>query len=298
MTSAVQSLPAGSTNTRSLWAAVTVLGVAVLALGASLVFVQIRPPDGHAALAAPDAANLPLAAQPLPAEAARLPVTAVASDEVVVTEPAAKAAPARSRATAPRSVAVTPPAPLPAPEPAVRYNAPPVVVATAPTPEPMPAPVVITESGPVPSRAIAMPPQRIVCASCGRVEAVTPVERQSTTQGVGAVAGGVLGAVVGNQVGKGSGRALATIIGAIGGGVAGNAIERNVKTETVYQVLVRMDNGSLRTVEQSSMPAIGAAVVVDANTLRLQQPQGSGTGGTPTPRPVGPQPKVYNTDRD
>jgi hypothetical protein len=45
-------LPNPALNTKPLWAAVGVLGVAVVALGASLIYVQNRPVDGHAALAA------------------------------------------------------------------------------------------------------------------------------------------------------------------------------------------------------------------------------------------------------
>ena len=294
MTSAVQTLPIGSSQTKPLWAAVTVLGVAVLALGASLVYIQNRPPDGHAVLATLDAAaGLSALQEPATPVDAPLPVTAVASDEVVVTQPAPRPAtePLEPRPVAPRPETVAPPATAPAPTPA------PVVTAAIPASRPVPAPVVITESGPVPSQAITMPPQRVICASCGRVEAVTPVERKGTPQGVGAVAGGVLGAVVGNQVGKGSGRAIATIIGAVGGGVAGNEIEKNTRKETVYQVLVRMDDGSLRTVEQSTLPSVGAAVVVDGNTLRLPQ-TGTGAEGTSTPRPVVPQAKVYSTERN
>jgi hypothetical protein len=58
MSSSVHSLPAGGVkrhfSTRPLWAAIAVLGVVVLALGASLVHVQTRPTDGHAVFATAD----------------------------------------------------------------------------------------------------------------------------------------------------------------------------------------------------------------------------------------------------
>ncbi len=110
--------------------------------------------------------------------------------------------------------------------------------------------------------------QRPVCTSCGTVESVTPVQRAGQTNGVGAVAGGVLGAIVGNQVGSGNGRAVATVLGAVGGGYAGNAVEKNVKKVTAYQVRVRMEDGSTRTIEQSQPASVGARVTVDGSTLR------------------------------
>jgi outer membrane lipoprotein SlyB len=298
MTGAIHTLPGGRTQTNSLWAAVTVLGVAVVALGASLVYIQHRPPDGHAALAALDAAALSAPAEPSTPLNAPLPVTTVANDEVVVTQPASRPALSELQPVAPRSEAAVPPSATPAPAPAMQNSVPPVVVATTRAPQPLPAPVVITETGPVAGQAIIITPaQRASCAGCGRVEAVTSIERKGTSQGVGAVAGGVLGAVVGNQIGKGSGRAIATIIGAVGGGVAGNAIEKNATKETVYQVLVRMDDGSLRSVEQGTTPVIGAAVVVDGNTLRLRPAETGADGMTAAPGPVVPQAKVYSTDR-
>ncbi len=86
--------------------------------------------------------------------------------------------------------------------------------------------------------------------------------------GVGAVAGGVLGAVLGNQIGQGSGKTLGTIIGAVGGGFAGNAIERNVRKETAYQVGIRMEDGSRRTLETAQAPAVGSKVTVEGSSIR------------------------------
>ena len=52
MNATVQSMPSAAATTKPLWAAVGVLGIAVVAMGASLVYVQTRPADGHVALAA------------------------------------------------------------------------------------------------------------------------------------------------------------------------------------------------------------------------------------------------------
>lgn len=107
-----------------------------------------------------------------------------------------------------------------------------------------------------------------VCADCGVVESVRAVKRKGDASGVGAVAGGVLGAAVGNQFGKGNGRTAMTVLGAVGGGVAGHEVEKQVKSVVVQQVTVRMDDGSVRTIEQSSAPAVGQRVQVQGRTLK------------------------------
>lgn len=126
--------------------------------------------------------------------------------------------------------------------------------------------------------AQAPAPKPVVCADCGTVEAVTPIERQgqvngvavgNTTVGVGTVAGGVIGGLLGNQVGGGSGKTAMTVLGAAGGAFAGNKIEQNMKKVTVYQVRVRMNDGSTRNVEVSSAVAVGSKVIVEGNNLRM-----------------------------
>ncbi|MDE2430514.1 MAG: glycine zipper 2TM domain-containing protein [Burkholderiales bacterium] len=92
-----------------------------------------------------------------------------------------------------------------------------------------------------------------VCESCGVVESVRHYEQPAAQgSGLGAVAGAVLGGVLGNQVGGGNGRSLATVAGAVGGGFAGNAIEKRTRTNSVYEVRVRMENGHIRTFHPSS----------------------------------------------
>lgn len=107
-----------------------------------------------------------------------------------------------------------------------------------------------------------------VCARCGTVESVQAVKQAGEGSGVGAVAGGVLGGVVGNQIGGGNGRKAMTVLGAIGGGVAGHQIEKSVRSTTVYNVRVRMDDGTLRTVTQSQAPVVGSRVKLEGGTLR------------------------------
>ena len=121
-------------------------------------------------------------------------------------------------------------------------------------------------------------PRADSCSTCGRVESAVAVERQgkvngvavgNTTIGIGTVAGGVLGGVLGNQVGGGNGKTAMTVLGAAGGAYAGNTVEKNMKKVTVYQMRVRMNDGSVRTIEQSSLVAAGSSVLVEGNSLRL-----------------------------
>ena len=106
-----------------------------------------------------------------------------------------------------------------------------------------------------------------VCRECGVVESVTAVKVQGQTNGVGAVAGGVGGALVGNRIAGSRNRTLGGVVGAVGGGLLGNAIEKHERTSTVYDVSVRMEDGSLRTVRESTSPAVGEKVRVDSDGL-------------------------------
>lgn len=231
--------PANSSNNNSnskpLWAAVGVLGAAVLAMGGTMLYQ--RP-------AATQAPTVPVAALTTPA-----PIVATAPKGMV--------------AQSGGDDLVEKPAPAPV-KPA------PAPVKKVVTPAPRPAP--LTYSNANGSPAYSPQPQRQACLSCGTVESVTPVQRSTKAEGpgLGAVAGGVLGAVLGNQVGHGNGRAAATVLGAVGGGYAGNAIEGNMKNVTLYQVGVRMEDGSRRTVEISQAPSVGSAVTVEGANLRLR----------------------------
>ncbi|MDP9899551.1 glycine zipper 2TM domain-containing protein [Variovorax ginsengisoli] len=145
-------------------------------------------------------------------------------------------------------------------------------VAQAPAPAntartPIQAPANALPAAPAVATAPA-PAPRAVCAVCGRVESVHAVQTAAPATGVGAVAGGVLGGVLGNQIGHGGGRAAATVIGAVGGGYLGNTVEQRTRTKTTYQVHVRMDNGTLRTVTTATAPPIGKSVTLEGGVLR------------------------------
>jgi len=116
-----------------------------------------------------------------------------------------------------------------------------------------------------------------VCAQCGVIEGVREVQQKGSGTGLGAVGGAVVGGAVGNQLGKGGGRTAMTVLGAIGGGLAGNEVEKRARSETVYEVRVRMDDGSVRTLTQKTAPTPGSRVVVEGDTLRTTgTPEGNG----------------------
>ncbi|NVM89282.1 outer membrane lipoprotein SlyB [Variovorax sp. SG517] len=213
---------------RVLWAVIGVLAIAVAALGGVLLHRQGQETAAPAAT---------------PLAAAATAATAPAPDDF---KPDAM-----------------PPAPA-MPPPAVGAGAAPQPMAAAP--QSAPAPVnstAVAAAEPAPATRAAPP-----CAVCGRVESVRPVQREQKTSGVGAVAGGVVGGLVGNQFGHGNGRVATTVLGAVGGGFAGNAIEKHVRTVTVYEVGVRMDDGRLRTVETKTAPPIGKPVTLQRGVLR------------------------------
>ncbi|HET7766111.1 MAG TPA: glycine zipper 2TM domain-containing protein [Burkholderiales bacterium] len=93
-----------------------------------------------------------------------------------------------------------------------------------------------------------------VCRECAVVEDVRTVEKAGQASGVGAVGGAVVGGVIGHQVGSGRGKDVATILGALGGALGGNQVEKTVKKETEYQIVVRYDDGSKGTFTQATLP--------------------------------------------
>jgi outer membrane lipoprotein SlyB len=148
-----------------------------------------------------------------------------------------------------------------APEPQVAYNN------AAPAPQSQ-SPAQNPDQDRAPEPVAKQAPT--TCANCGVVESVRSVEHRPQASGVGAVGGAVLGGLLGNQIGSGHGRQAATVAGAVGGAVAGNHIEGNMKTTHTWNVVVRMDNGSKRTISQSSQPSwrSGDAVRVVKGQLR------------------------------
>lgn len=230
-----------TSNAKPLWAAVGILGVAVLGMGGTMLYQGSK----SALPAVQIAATSPVTTEPAKALSTAPAASTNAADDMVEKPKAQPAKPA----PAPAQKVVKP---TPKPTPATA----PSVVAAAPAPSFYPAPV-----------PVAVPQ---ICTTCGSIESVTPVQRTTKADGpgVGAVAGGVAGAVLGSQVGQGNGRTAAAILGAIGGGLAGNAIEKNMKKETVYQVGVLMEDGSRRSIEVAQPPSVGSKVTVDGGSIR------------------------------
>ncbi|MDP3136558.1 MAG: glycine zipper 2TM domain-containing protein [Burkholderiaceae bacterium] len=107
------------------------------------------------------------------------------------------------------------------------------------------------------------------CAVCGVVEAINVVEVNGDGSYLGKIAGGVAGVVLGSQVGGGSGRTAAQVLGALGGAYAGNEIEKRVRKEKHFEVVVRLEGGTTQTVSYAADPGltVGTRVRVENGNL-------------------------------
>jgi outer membrane lipoprotein SlyB len=85
------------------------------------------------------------------------------------------------------------------------------------------------------------------------VESVREVREPGEAKGVGAVAGGVVGGVLGHKLGKK--KPLVTVVGAAGGALAGHQIEKHARGEKRWEVAVRLEDGSQRTLSSEVEPA-------------------------------------------
>ena len=257
------SLPvASSANTKPLWAVIGVLGVSVLAMGASLVHITKRPIEPVANALVPGISTGQ--ASMMPTRFSAVPLGESIDQSVEKIEGGKPVSVNSNAQAAPKNIAKIAALEQPARPVKSAGNAAP---ATTPVTAAVgAAPAVNVAASPVAAApAVKAVP---VCASCGTVESVTAVVRDGQASPVGLIAGGVLGAVLGNQVGKGDGRVLGTVAGAAGGAWAGSAIEKKMNKQTVYAVRVRMEDGSSRSLEQASAPAVGAKVTVEGNTLK------------------------------
>lgn len=133
----------------------------------------------------------------------------------------------------------------------------------------VPSHAVSSEHRSPPSSGTDTPRSSVLCSNCGVVDSVRVVQQRGEGSGLGAVTGGVLGGVIGNQMGKGQGKSAMTILGALGGGLAGNEVEKRARAETIYEVQVRMDDGSVRTFTQPTEPSIGSRVETDGQTFHV-----------------------------
>jgi outer membrane lipoprotein SlyB len=280
-------------NNKPLWAVVGVLGTVVVAMAATLVYMQTHTADVSALSGRPGISQSQPVGTDLPAlglaPGGANAVSSAASPQAAATHPpqdeVSKPAvgPVKQAHTTAKSVATgnakpvkpaaAPVAQAPAPGPAMGQ---PTVVAAAPVANPPAAPVL-----------------KAVCAQCGTVVSATAVQKEGAGSGVGVVAGGVLGAVVGNQFGGGTGKTVATVLGAVGGGYAGNEVEKRMKKVTVYDVSVRMEDGSVKSFALGQTVSAGAKVTVEGASLRLAD------GSLVSPLPIKPAPSYQpgnNTD--
>lgn len=106
------------------------------------------------------------------------------------------------------------------------------------------------------------------CDTCGVVESVRAIESGGEGSGLGAVAGGVVGGILGNQVGGGRGRTAMTVVGAGAGAYAGHELEKNMKRSVSYEIRVRMDDSSYRTI-RTEQPAVGVGQRVNVRDGRV-----------------------------
>lgn len=98
-------------------------------------------------------------------------------------------------------------------------------------------------------------PTQSLCRDCGTIESVREIAQEGQGSGLGAIAGGVLGGLLGNQIGGGSGRKVATVAGVVGGAYAGHTVEKKTRSTQQYEITVRLDDGSLRTINETEKPA-------------------------------------------
>lgn len=248
---APQTNPSSGTATAGLnTPSLVVGGLGLMAMGAlaAVLFLGKGSPTAEVAPAAP-AALTTAAAPPDP----------VASAAAVAAQPAPVAAPV-GKPPAPKSAAA-PVAALPA--------------ATTPAPSSEPAPSVRAEAPAAPPAPIQA--ARPVCATCGVVLAVAPVQRKGEAGALGTVGGAVVGGVLGHQTGGGSGKTAMTVLGAVGGAMAGREIEKHQRSTTLYDVRVRMDDGSTSTFTVERAFDVGQKVRVDGEQLLPRStPQSSG----------------------
>jgi outer membrane lipoprotein SlyB len=99
-------------------------------------------------------------------------------------------------------------------------------------------------------------PEPTLCSQCGTVTAVTVKKTKGKATWMGTVGGAVAGGVVGNQIGSGDGKNIATVVGATGGAVVGREAEKRLRKKDVFEVAIKMDNGSSRVLLKEIRPAI------------------------------------------
>jgi outer membrane lipoprotein SlyB len=128
----------------------------------------------------------------------------------------------------------------------------------------------VTGCGPQPTYQVVQAP----AARVGTVESVREVVEQAPPSGAGLIVGGLAGGGLGSLIGAGTGRTVATVVGAVGGAYLGNQVEKS-KTQVIYQVGVKYDDGTWATLHQSAPTGlrVGDRVrVTDGGGIELLKP--------------------------
>jgi outer membrane lipoprotein SlyB len=180
-----------------------------------------------------------------PASGLETPVAAIPAEVAKPVEPAI-AHPVETSQPKPVAKPAAKPKVQKAPAQPVVYrdfdDAPRVAQAPAQAPSMQPAPAVET-------------PKPVPAGQLGIVESVREVSVAGKTQGIGAAGGVGIGAILGNKIGESTGnKGLVTVIGAVGGGVLGNEIEKRQRETKQWEISVRFDDGSMKTLTSPSQP--------------------------------------------
>ncbi|WP_332815056.1 glycine zipper 2TM domain-containing protein [Ramlibacter sp.] len=235
---------------RAMWVALGVLALATAALGGALVMRSLDSPE-----------------PPQLATASQVAPTQVAGQQQV--------APAQLQAAAQPAAPVAQPAPAPAPAKVARPAPPRPVVQQASGSahrQPVQQPQVVAQAPAYPQPVPVQATRAAICVTCGTVQAVHEVKEKGQGSGLGAVGGAVVGGLLGNQVGGGNGKKVMTVIGAVGGGLAGHEVEKRARSTVAYDVQVRMEDGSVRTIRRPEPVAVGTRVFVEGGELRVGGP--------------------------
>lgn len=109
-------------------------------------------------------------------------------------------------------------------------------------------------------------------ASYGVIDSIHRTDSAASAPGigVGTIVGGVVGGMLGNRIGGGNGKKIAIATGAVGGAIIGNQMEqRNATQLPMYQIGVRLNNGSYQTVNQDTVAglAIGSQVRIESGRV-------------------------------
>jgi len=226
-----------------LWVAgisVTLLSLAGIAALTGLLPMKTAPVPEPPAIVATAPAIEPVAAPVVPAAsvaAPQPPAVAAGKTPAVIHKPVARKIVERD---SPANMAAMPP-PFGGGVP--RDYVPPSAGSGVP-PDYVPSPT-----------AVSVPPAPPPCVDCGVVTNVRQVTNEGQGTGAGAVIGGLAGGILGSNVGRGNTRTIASIAGAVGGGLLGNSIEKSQSKTTSYQVNLRMDDGSIRTIAAEALPS-------------------------------------------